>query len=378
MRILIVSDVSSWMLGGVPAETRGLVEGLLERGHAVALASDAPLAGTERALHLPVTLPVTPRLRDELTAAMASFEPDFVHVICMNSKGLIYIADCLRHRRWAVTVHSVPPHENKLLGWHRHNALHYALRNLRYLPNRLAWRYVFRRVHVPCVVVHSAFVRNVVASHGYPPEQVVVIPLFFRADTSGTAAPARSIGNAPKLLTIGGLTHSKGQRDVTVALPGLVKRYPHLCYHMVGEVRDASYVVELQRLAREVGVAAHIRISSDFDAASLEQELASADVYVQPSHEEGFCLAYAEAAGRIARLVGTDTGAIAAMSTDDEGASVVPAARPEALAIAIAHQLAMTFDDGHMQRRIDRLHRDFGFDGYIEAHERLYGDVQGP
>ena len=47
MRIIIVSDVSSYMRGGVPAETRELLKGLVSRGYEVALGADVPLCGDE-------------------------------------------------------------------------------------------------------------------------------------------------------------------------------------------------------------------------------------------------------------------------------------------------------------------------------------------
>ena len=92
MRILIVSDISSWMPGGVPAETRELIGGLTGRGHVVALASDAPLEGAEGARHFPLTIPVSGLLAEEVERALRAFEPDFVHVICMSSKGVLTLS----------------------------------------------------------------------------------------------------------------------------------------------------------------------------------------------------------------------------------------------------------------------------------------------
>ena len=97
-----------------------------------------------------------------------------------------------------------------------------------------------------------------------------------------------------------------------------------------------------------------------------------ADVYVQPSHEEGFCLAFAEAAALVPRLVGTDTGAIAAMSADDAGARVVPTREPEAIAAAVANLLQTQLPMGHMADRAQRLSDRFSFAGYMQAHNNTY------
>ena len=47
MRILILSDVSGFMPGGVPAETRELIAGLARRGHEVAFAGDVPVTAAQ-------------------------------------------------------------------------------------------------------------------------------------------------------------------------------------------------------------------------------------------------------------------------------------------------------------------------------------------
>jgi glycosyltransferase involved in cell wall biosynthesis len=204
-------------------------------------------------------------------------------------------------------------------------------------------------------------------------DRIALVPLFFRP-AGGSARDSFAAMNsaAPLLLTVGGIAHTKGQLDVVAALPALCAEFPGLSYHMVGEVRDASYLRALQRLARRLGVADRIVVSSNIDADALAALRMRADLYVQPSHEEGFCLAYAEAAACIARLVGTETGAIAEMSRDDPGATVVPVRDPKALALAIGAQLRKLLPEDVLASRRRRLEERFAFDAYIAAHEALY------
>ena len=63
MRILIISDVSSYMRGGVPVETKELLKGLVLRGHEVAFWADAPLCGDE------VRQPIVDRGREQVGAS---------------------------------------------------------------------------------------------------------------------------------------------------------------------------------------------------------------------------------------------------------------------------------------------------------------------
>ena len=130
----------------------------------------------------------------------------------------------------------------------------------------------------------------------------------------------------------------------------------------------------LERLARELGVANHVSITPDLPDDDKVEALMTADLYIQPSHEEGFCLAYAEAAAVVDRLVGADAGAIAAMSLDDPGARVVPPRSPEAIARAVIDLLDSPLPEGHMATRVARLSERFSYDGYLRSHETLYSN----
>src|SRR5215218_4702369 len=153
MKVLIVSAATSWMRGGVPTETRDLVNGLHRLGHEIALACDVPLPGAEVARHFTIALPVGRASAEQLRAAVEAFQPDFIHVLCMGAKGLVALLPVLRSRRWALTVHSLPPAEQKLRLWHYSEGLHYFTRAIRFLPNSLGWRWLFRRAGIPHVIV---------------------------------------------------------------------------------------------------------------------------------------------------------------------------------------------------------------------------------
>ena len=373
MKILIISAATSWMRGGVPTETRDLVAGLHRLGHQVALACDVPLRGAEVARHFALALPFSRRSAEQLRTAIETFDPDFVHVLCIGAKGLVAFLPVLRSKRWALTVHSLPPAEQKLRLWHDREALHYFVRSIRFLPNSLVWRWLLRRSSVPKVIVHSRFVHDMAARFGLPKERMTIVPLAFHAEA--TPAGRRSISSradSPRLVTVGGIAHTKGQHDVIKALPLLVGRFPGVSYQVIGEIRDHAYLAWLERLARDLGVAKHVLITPDLPHDEKTRALAEADVYVQPSHEEGFCLAYAEAAAVVDRLVGADAGAIAAMSLDDPGARVVPPRSPEAIASAVAELLDRALPEDHMATRVARLGERFSYEGYLRSHEALY------
>ena len=70
MRILILSDVSGFMPGGVPAETRELIGGLARRGHELAFAGDVPVTEAPLARHFPITIPIGRSFRRQVAAIL--------------------------------------------------------------------------------------------------------------------------------------------------------------------------------------------------------------------------------------------------------------------------------------------------------------------
>jgi glycosyltransferase involved in cell wall biosynthesis len=373
MRILIITETSGYMPGGVPAETRRLVTGLVQNGHEVSLASDVPLGDETKLSHIPIKIPAKPALANDIRHAIDIFKPDFVHVMCMSLKGIMILAPVLHAHPWALTVHSVPPYERKLSRWHGGERLHYFARSLRFALNGLAWRWIFSRGIVPMSIVHSKFVEDIVLRYGASRDFVRSIPLCFHSTISQRVVDTSPVNtDAPLLVTVAGFAHTKGQHDVVKALPALLGKFPRLRYQIIGEVRDESYVSYLRRLCQDLRVLDHFLITPNLDNAAKQKVLEQADVYIQPSHEEGFCLAYAEAAAIVPRLVGTNTGAIAAISDGDAGARVIPAKAPAAIVSAVTELMTADLPPLIMRERDKRLSERFSIAGYLRSHEELY------
>jgi glycosyltransferase involved in cell wall biosynthesis len=377
MRVLVVSDVTGYMRGGVPAETAQLVRGLAARGHAVALAGDVLPRGAEAARHLPLSVPTRAELSSEMQRALDAMQPDVVHVMAMSSRGIVRIAPVLDGVPWLMTAHSLAPYERKLPHFHGRERLHYAARWLRFLPHATIWKWLLHRRVVPQVVVHSEAMRQVVVRYGQRPSEVALIPLG--SDPMSLRAPLETppAGPAPRILTMAGLAHTKGQHDAIAAVASLRGVFPRLTYRIVGEVRDTSYEQYLRMLIDRHGLDDCVRIAANLSHDDKEGALREADLYLQPSHEEGFCLAYIEAAGVVPRLVGTDTGAIRAIGAGDAGARTVRARAPRELADAMLELLAATLPADMMARRAARLDTHFAWRQYLDTHEALYRRITG-
>ncbi|WP_280152735.1 glycosyltransferase family 4 protein [Piscinibacter sp. XHJ-5] len=373
MRVLIVSDCSGYMRGGVPVETVHLVRGLAARGHAVALAGDVPPPGAEAARHWPLTLPVGERLTQELTAALDSFAPDVVHVMAMSSRGISTLAGVLAGHAWALTCHSLPPYERKLNALHGNEALHYGARFVRFAANTLAWKMLMRWREMPRVIVHSEAMRRTVVRYGCAPQRVTPIP--FGCGPVDRGVRIRPQPADPLIVTMGGVAHTKGQHDAVAAVAQLREAFPGLRYRILGEVRDRSYLRFLERSIERLHLRGHVEVTPSPSNDEKDAILRAADLYLQPSHEEGFCLAYIEAAAVVPRLVGTDTGAIALIGADDAAARTVSPRSPAQLADAMRTLLDASLPDNLMAQRAARLSARFSWSHYLDAHEALYREL---
>jgi glycosyltransferase involved in cell wall biosynthesis len=373
MRTLLISDVTGYMRGGVPEEIRLLATGMHSRGHAIGYCGDLPILSGGGVQHFPLTIESVQRLQTSVSAAVASFRPDLVHIMALSSGGVRALLPILGSRPWLLTCHSIPPYERKLSAFHANEQLHYFARGIRFFPHSLAWRFLLTRGSVPTIVTHSRWVSDVVCRYGFPSARTreILIGIDAGIESIHRLDITPSLG-FPRIVTVGGIAHTKGQHDAVRAISSLLSDFPNLSYQIIGEVRDPSYLTYLRSLIDRVQLSGHVSIGTNVDEQSKQHALRSADLYVQPSHEEGFCLAYIEAASKVPRLIGTDTGAIRQVSQGDEGMQVVPPRAPLALASAIRALLRKPLSAGLMSWRVERLALDFSWKGYLDEHETLY------
>ena len=374
-KILIISDVSSYMRGGVPTETRHLIAGLNETGFKVALAANAVLCQSELTEFLQLNFPLNKKEIGELEKFSEIFRPDLIHVIAMSSSGILKLQPILKKHRWVLTIHSVPPHERKLQFFHATEEIHYAARYLRFIFNIISWRLMFMRIWGVKVIVHSQFVANAALSAGANKKNIHIVPLPFVAlNCASDASLGLKLDANLRIVSIGGLAHTKGQHDLVKAIAFIKEKRVEVSCKLVGEIRDKSYYKYLKKLIVDLDLIDEVNILTELNDVERDALLSKCDVYVQPSHEEGFCFAYLEAAAVVPRLVGTSTGAMVLASAGDVGARVVPASKHELLAGAILDVAGETLADDHMLKRQERLFPVFCLERYLEASKAVYFD----
>ena len=377
MRILVVSNVTGFMHGGVPVETARLVRGLRARGHQLAFMGDIPIKDAEPVQHFLLSLPIDRGLSLRLREVLNAFKPDLVHVMAMSSRGIVQIAALLRSVPWVFTCHSVPPYERKLQYLHWNDTAHYAARSLRFAANISAWKWLFRKGFISHAVVHSHSLEDIIRRYGHPMNRVSLIPLGYETVENVNCSSDVANSEGPLCLsTIGGIAHTKGYHDALIALAELRRAFPKIEYNIIGEMRDPSYARFLKSMIGKLKLRGSVRIFVNASDAEKDEALRRSNVYLQPSHEEGFCLAYMEAASIVPLLVGTDTGAIRLISANDVGARVVPVGQPSRIADAVCELSSILPPRDLLLQRQARLASKFSWSTYLDSHESLYARLR--
>ncbi|MEM6551945.1 MAG: glycosyltransferase family 4 protein [Planctomycetota bacterium] len=186
------------------------------------------------------------------------------------------------------------------------------------------------------------------------------------------------------ILTFGLLGPSKGIENMIEALPGIVAKHPDVVYLVLGATHPGvlahageDYRLGLQRQAKELGVADHIRWFDKFVThEELTAFLGAADVYVTPYNNEAQITS-----GTLAYALGTGKATVATpywhaqeMLADGRG-SLVPFHDKQALTDAINH----LFDkevDRHAMRKAAYLHtRQMRWSQVADQYLDLFADV---
>lgn len=143
--------------------------------------------------------------------------------------------------------------------------------------------------HARLVLANSAGTARRCERHGARATRVV----HLGADLPPAPGNRERIGGAPPVLvTVGHLIARKRHRDVIAALPALLQRHPDLRYVIVG---DGPERAPLAALARSLGVERNVELLGSLPHEQAIARARAADLFVLPSVDEAFGVAYVEA-----------------------------------------------------------------------------------
>lgn len=169
-------------------------------------------------------------------------------------------------------------------------------------------------------------------------------------DQPGPADTPPSSTRSTHLLCIATLIPRKAQ-DVLVAALAEIADLPWQCELVGSLTRDPGYVAHVRTAIANAGLEARILLRGELPAEALSATYLGADLFVFPSHFEGYGMAVAEAIAHGLPVVTTHGGALADTVPPGCGLSVPPG---DASALARALRAVLTDDTlrAHLQAAV--------------------------
>ncbi len=174
---------------------------------------------------------------------------------------------------------------------------------------------------------------------------------------------------APVVLSVSNFFPYKGMEDLVAAAARVVASVPAAVFLLVG--RDAGSMERCRALVDRGGLASNVRFfGARKDVADC---IRASDLFVHPSHEEGFSNAVLEAMAGGKAVVACAVGGNPEAVRDGETGLLVPPGRPEALAGALERLLADpsrrdSMGDAGRRRASER----FSMERMVKEMESLY------
>lgn len=196
------------------------------------------------------------------------------------------------------------------------------------------------------VIVTSARTARAVSALGVPEARIAIVEPgcdpFPLARGSQAEVGDQHAGAPLRLICVATVTPRKGYRDLVDALARVERDRRGVgagwTLDIIGSItRDPAHADEIRQQVAARGLAERIRFIGEVDEAALHAHYDQADGMVLASHYEGYGMSLVEALMHGLPLVVTRGGAIA--DTVGDGACVVAAGDPEALAGAIRQTL---------------------------------------
>jgi len=165
-----------------------------------------------------------------------------------------------------------------------------------------------------------------------PAARVKVLPNSVKLGIPASLAAQHS----GRILFLGRADQRKGIFDLLQALRLLVPQFPQVRLAIGGDGDLAA----VRASAADLGITEYVEILGWVGAERKAQELASAEVFVLPSYDEGLPMAMLEAMAAQKAIVVTPVGGIPETVTDGQNGLLVPSGDVAALAAALTQILA--------------------------------------
>lgn len=248
-----------------------------------------------------------------------------------------------------------------------------------------------RAHHVWC---DSDFNRRDLEARGFDPRRLSTLAL--PVDAGRSPRDPRAAREGPvRIAFVGRLVRSKGVLELVnaLALASARARHPFRLF-LAGNpsFADAGYEEEVRRALAAAGLSAHVHFCGGIDDREKHALLRRSDIFVMPSHHEGFCVPVIEALAAGCHVIAYDAGNLPEIAGGL--GRIVPTGDVEALGQALAESIDAVGDArgggdpvlrcrggdlarSELQRRASAYAAGFGFERFREAFCASLATLEG-
>lgn len=219
------------------------------------------------------------------------------------------------------TAHNVPPEECGLKR-RDESRLIKILEKIYFKVLKIYVRTVIRVGRYDSIISVSEVTKEKLIANGAKKEDVTIIP-------NGVPLPkpvrisedpiSQKYSSRFVLMTTAGIIKHKGQLELVNAVEMLIPSIPNIVSILVGPTRSEEYLNEIKEYIAAHNLEEHVILTGPLSNDELERYFSICDVYIQPSYEEGFCIAIMEGMIRKIPAIGTSVGAIPELMSDGKG-----------------------------------------------------------
>jgi len=234
------------------------------------------------------------------------------------------------------------------------------------------------------VMVNSAYTKGIMEELGVSPEKLEIVypgveEGYDKASKDEELSRRLGLKGNYVLMTLGRLVKRKGFDMVVKSLASIREQIPNAVYLIVGDGPERE---ELERLAREKGVADHVIFAGSAPEGTLAKYYNLCDVFIMPSRYmetkgdvEGFGIVYLEAASCLKPVIGGDSGGVREAVLDGETGLLVDPSSVSSITDAVVklyedRNLAFTLaTKGYVRAKSQFHYRAItkGFDAMVSA-----------
>jgi glycosyltransferase involved in cell wall biosynthesis len=161
-----------------------------------------------------------------------------------------------------------------------------------------------------------------------PAEKVTLLNMgvnrdVFRPRDSQSAKTELGLPETEKVIVFtGNVIRQKGLKELVEAVSRLRSTGEAVKLYIIGPAKDAHFFTELQQDIKRLDQEDHVVFAGVKPQKEIAAWMAAADVFVLPSHIEGFGLVALEAMSCGTPVVGTDVGGLKHLLANDSGCIV--------------------------------------------------------